>query len=1046
MKFLKSIFMLIALVADVRAQDASQIRETEVEYVTYPYSDPNPIPVFGKIYPYWRFDGYTTQPVKARYKVVILENDYLKIKIFPEIGGKIWSVVDKTNGKEMFYDNKVVKFRDIALRGAWTSGGIEFNYGVIGHAPSCSFPVDYRTSQKPDGSVSCWISDFCLLTRTRWTVEINLPKDKGWFTTSSFWHNGNSGSQPYYNWVNTAIDATKDLELIYPGTYSIAHEGGTSPWHIDEERGKDLSRWAENDFGSSKSYHIAGTYASHFGAYWADANFGMMHIAHRDEKVGKKFFTWALSDQGDIWVELLTDDNRQYLEVQSGRLFNQNTVPSSLTPYKQFYFTPYGTDVWTEYWFPFKGTSGITDASLYGVVNIIEKNDAWDVSFSPLQHINDTLKLFDSDGQILSSQPVNLDVAKTYHATLRIPSGKIAYRMTLRNREIWSKEDKTLDRPSSGTDKFDYETAYGKYLLGRDYSGMRLYEEAEKKIRESLALDPNFIPSLVEMSRLYYRRMDYDSAYFFARKALSFDTYDPDANFEYGRSARKLGKTVDALDGFEIAALTTPLRSAAYTEISKIHFARKDYEKSAEYAEKSLINNSLNIEGLQMLYKAPPPPEAPEGHTCAAQSASKGGICEAAKIGERILALDPFNLMMLFETSPDMRLFSEKIRNEMPVQSFLELAIWYYSLEMKEKSRTLLKAAPAHAEAKYWLAFLYKDTPEENAFLKDADAQNPLYVFPFRPESREVFEWAMAKSSSWKPAYYLALLHGSANNTAQARTLLEKLGDQPDFPPFYSLRAKISLNDTDKERDLKKAVSMAPDEWRYIHQLTNYYAERKEYDKALQTIKSFHAGNKNHFPTALLYTRTLIYNGQYGEAEKILNTIHILPFEGERGGRVLYREIKMMLATQALNKGKTKDAAKKVDEALQWHRNLGVGKPYDDMIDTRLEDWMNAMIAIKSKKPVDKELYLRKVTQSTHKVNDPSTLLQCVAWWKLGEKQKADDLFAEWSSLQKDDTVQEWGGRFYKNNRDKDYPFDDDEMTQLIGLISGGRDVRLFSR
>jgi len=87
----------------------------------------------------------------------------------------------------------------------------------------------YCTAQNPDGSVSCRISDFDLLTRTRWTVEINLPKDKGWFTTSSFWHNGNSGSQPYYNWVNTGVDATDDLDLIYPGTYSIGHGGETIP-------------------------------------------------------------------------------------------------------------------------------------------------------------------------------------------------------------------------------------------------------------------------------------------------------------------------------------------------------------------------------------------------------------------------------------------------------------------------------------------------------------------------------------------------------------------------------------------------------------------------------------------------------------------------------------------------------------------------------------------------------------------------------------------------------------------------------------------------
>ena len=1031
-KILKTSFICVLITSALNAQNTPQIKETEEEYVTYPYSDPNPIPDFGKIYPYFRFDGFTLQPVKAKHKTVILENDYLRIKIFPEIGGKIWSVVDKTCGKEMFYDNKVVKFRDIALRGAWTSGGIEFNYGVIGHAPSCSFPVNYRTAQKPDGSVSCWISDFDLLTRSRWTVEINLPKDKGWFTTSSFWHNGNSGSQPYYNWVNTGIDATDDLELIYPGAYSIGHGGEIIPWPMDARRGKNLSHWAENDFGGDKSYHISGVKTPYFGAYWAKENFGMMHYAERDEKVGKKFFTWALSDEGDIWEELLTDTNGQYLEVQSGRLFNQNSPESSsYTPYKQFYFMPYGTDVWTEYWFPFKATGGVSAANLFGVVNITKKDGFLDLSLSPLQQISDTLKFYDADGQLLLSQPVMLSVANTLNLNrLRIPDGKSVYTITLCDRELWSKEDKTMDRPNTGMDKFNYHSVYGQYLIGRDYSGMRLYDLAGKHIKESLSFDPNFIPSLVEMSRLYYRRMDYDSAFFFARKALSFDTYNPEANFEYGRAALQSGKLTDALDGFEIAAMTTPMRSAACTEISKIYFNRKDYEKSAEYAHKSMINNSLNIEGLQMLYM---------------NCRQKKDIRQANEIAERILALDPFNLLIVFEqTTPDMRRFAEKLRNEMPVQSFLELSCWFYSLGMISESRILLKAAPANAETLWWLAYLSKDTPEETALIKEADAQSPSFVFPFRSESKKVFEWAMTKSTGWKPVYYMALLQGSANNTGNAIELLTQLGDQPDYPPFYSLRAHLASNDADRERDLKRAASLAPTEWRYIHQLANYYIDNHEYAKALQVVKPFHAAHKEHFPTASLYIRTLTCNKKYEEAEKILNAIHILPFEGERGGRLIYREIKMMLATQALAKGKTDAAAKKVSEALEWPRNLGVGKPYDDRIDTRLENWTNAMIAIKTNNTANKELYLKNVALSSHQSDNPSTLLQCIACAKLGDKQKADKLFAEWLSFQSNDTLKEWGKHFYNNNLNKDYPFDLNEMIQLISLMSGDRDNRLF--
>ena len=72
----------------------------------------------------------------------------------------------------------MVKFRDIAMRGPWTSGGIEFNFGIIGHAPTTSTTVDYLTKKKSDGSVSCYISSFDIITRTFWTVEVIYLKIK----------------------------------------------------------------------------------------------------------------------------------------------------------------------------------------------------------------------------------------------------------------------------------------------------------------------------------------------------------------------------------------------------------------------------------------------------------------------------------------------------------------------------------------------------------------------------------------------------------------------------------------------------------------------------------------------------------------------------------------------------------------------------------------------------------------------------------------------------------------------------------------------------
>jgi hypothetical protein len=180
------------------AQQPSQIKIYNKVFTTYPFSDPDPIPDPGsRIYPYNHFDGYTNTAIQKEWKVVELENDYIKVMILPEIGGKIWAATEKKSGKEFIYYNHVVKFRDVAMRGAWTSGGIESNYGTIGHTPNCSTPVDYTTIKNIDGSVSCIVGALDLLTRTPWRIEINLPADKAYFTTRSFWFNASGLEQPY---------------------------------------------------------------------------------------------------------------------------------------------------------------------------------------------------------------------------------------------------------------------------------------------------------------------------------------------------------------------------------------------------------------------------------------------------------------------------------------------------------------------------------------------------------------------------------------------------------------------------------------------------------------------------------------------------------------------------------------------------------------------------------------------------------------------------------------------------------------------------------
>src|SRR4030066_1956451 len=170
------LLFLLAGQMPLLGQEAT-VKEEKVTFKTYPFSAPDPVPLIGPIYPYFRFHGYSLEGRPLDWRMVRLENPYVKVLVAPEIGGKVWGAVEKSTNKEFIYWNPVVKFREIAMRGPWTSGGIEFNFGIIGHAPTTATPVDYVTQENADGSVSCIVGAIDLPSRTVWRGNGGPPTE-----------------------------------------------------------------------------------------------------------------------------------------------------------------------------------------------------------------------------------------------------------------------------------------------------------------------------------------------------------------------------------------------------------------------------------------------------------------------------------------------------------------------------------------------------------------------------------------------------------------------------------------------------------------------------------------------------------------------------------------------------------------------------------------------------------------------------------------------------------------------------------------------------
>ncbi len=180
----------------------------------------NIILLWGPLFTQWPATVFTQSVVPEGRKATII-----KLSVLPEVGSKFKGAIEKSSGKEFVNENDALKFRNISLRGPWTSGGIEFNFGVIGHSPHTFEKVDYVMKKNHDGSVSCIVGTLDLASRSEWRVNIRLPNDKAYFETNSFFYNTTPIDQSNYVWLTAAAKTSGNLEVIYPGAVAARNIG-----------------------------------------------------------------------------------------------------------------------------------------------------------------------------------------------------------------------------------------------------------------------------------------------------------------------------------------------------------------------------------------------------------------------------------------------------------------------------------------------------------------------------------------------------------------------------------------------------------------------------------------------------------------------------------------------------------------------------------------------------------------------------------------------------------------------------------------------------
>ena len=1009
------LLLLLLQLSEVNLFAQATITESVQEIKTYPYYDPNPVANIGQIYPYFRFDGYSHNGKLKKWKVVTLENPYIKVFVIPEIGGKIWGAIDKATGKAFIYYNHVIKFRDLSLRGPYTSGGIEINFGIIGHAPTTGSPVDYVLKNNKDGSVSCVVSAMDLASRTNWVIEIRLPKDKAYFETNILWDNTSGIHQTYYHWMTAGASASDDLQLYYPGHSYIYHDGIPHPWPIDKE-GHDLSLYKDNNFGSYKPYHIIGEYADYIGGYYHNNGFGFGHWSNYTDKPGRKLWIWGLSREGMIWENLLTDTDGQYIEYQTGRLFNQAGWHSSLTPFKQREFIPYSTDTWRELWSPVKNTEGIKNVSPYGVLNTKESKNKLIIYFNPLQKIDDDL-VIKFNGKVVYQKHISLTPLELFVDSLKWEKGN-KYQISIGGDKLrYSSsdyEDNYLHRPMV-LPSFDWNSIQGLAIKAREEMKGREYGKALKSYLQCLDKDTNYIPALIGAAELYYRRMDYDNALKNAKRALAIDTYNGEANYIYGLINKEFNYNADAKDGFSIAAQSVKYRSAAFTELAKMYIEEKKWEQAANFTQRAIDYNRFNLTAHKLLI------------ICKRKQNNKE---EAIKVIETLLKINPLSHFARFENhilqkdTESLQEFKKLIRNEFPAETYLELAITYFDLGLMEEALSVLKNAPANPIVYYWRAYLLNHFGEkENSenMLRKAEEESAYLIFPFRTETVDVLNWTINKSDSWKAKYYLSLIYWNKGETEKAQKLFVECKNKPDFVPFYLARGKFFESDNNTFAALenyKRATDMEKSNRRAWVMLSELYAKNKEYKNSLLAAKTMYEQKPNDYRVAIFYAQALYNSEQYKECLNVLAKTDVLPNEGLTGTRQIYNNANIMLAIQSIKQKKYDEALTWLDKSRLWPENLGAGKPFDT--DEVVEDYLERFIR---EQQGEKE----KVAELNERINNQlkyynrggnsKNLMAILILKNEGRDKEAGELVEKWGEDKPTDDFARWVVNSFKGDK-----------------------------
>ena len=335
----------------------------KVTIPTYEVGKPEKNPMFlekrvyqgssGVVYPYPVIEAISDEKEDKDYLAVFLENEYIKVMVLPELGGRVQMAYDKIKQRHFVYYNHVIKPALVGLVGPWISGGIEFNWPQH-HRPSTFMPVDTYIEENGDGSVTVWVSEIEKMFHQKGMAGFTLRPGCAYLEIKGVLYNRTDIPQTFLWWANPAVSVNDQYQSVFPPDINAVFDHGKRAvssfpiatgtyYKMDYSAGVDISNY--RNIKVPTSYMGVNSRFDFEGGYENDTQAGMLHVASHHFSPGKKQWTWGNGDFGQAWDRNLTDDDGPYIELMAGVYTENQPDFSWLMPYeeKRFvqYFMPY---------------------------------------------------------------------------------------------------------------------------------------------------------------------------------------------------------------------------------------------------------------------------------------------------------------------------------------------------------------------------------------------------------------------------------------------------------------------------------------------------------------------------------------------------------------------------------------------------------------------------------------------------------------------------------------------------------------------------------